>query len=129
MQILLLLLTVAVPAPKFPDRVPVPKFVEVEVEVSAVAAPGVPTADELAAIDRRFWETHHWELCPGSCGMLCKDYHPAWKIVPGAPPAAGAESSPKDTGNAREANSANPAGGCPGCPGGRCGVGLFRRRR
>lgn len=43
------------------------------------------TEAELKAIDQRFWEQHHLELCPPSCGMLwCGIHGGGWEDRPGA---------------------------------------------
>lgn len=53
------------------------------------------TPAEAKAIDKRFIARQHWQLCPGSCGMLwCAIHGGGWKLEAGAADPADANQKP-----------------------------------
>jgi len=121
----ILALALALPPPHAAKSLPtlrgLPRGVAAHVEAVLPAPP--KTAAELKAIDQRFVakaKENHWQLCPGTCEMLCL-IHPNWQLRPG--PAKPGDPYQKPV---VEADVKAESGGCAS---GKCNSSSRSRRR
>ena len=118
----ILALALALPPPHAAKSLPALRRLPPAV-VAHVEAVLPKTLAELKAIDQRFVakaKENHWQLCPGTCEMLCL-IHPNWQLRPG--PAKPGDPYQKPV---VEADAKAESGGCAS---GKCGSSSHSRRR